>query len=175
MAPLNVDNTARLWVDYTVCTVQHSLLCRFGTSSNVAAAMTAVDAVLTAIGSSIYEYTIDGARVAAINSTIALPVAWTGASTYGSGAGALIQTGQYLDFVGRSNDGRRSRVTLFGSTSQTSNGNFRVSAGESANVDAVIAVLQGLAAEFVSIGDILPVWHTYANQGLNSYWQRQNR
>lgn len=175
MAPLPVSNTSRLFVDYTTCTVQHTLMCRFGTSSNVAAAMAAVDALLTALGSQIHTYTIDGARVAAAGSNISLPVSWTGASTYGGTAGSLIETGQYLDFVGRSNDGRRVRVTLFGSPTITSNGNYRISAGESAAVDAAVAVLRATAAEFVTIGDILPVWHDYANQGLNSYWQRQNR
>jgi hypothetical protein len=175
MAPLPHNNTSILYVDYTVSAKPHVLPCRISTASSYANGMSAVDGLLTALGSSIKLWTIDGARAQDVGTNVSYPITWTGAGTYGSGAGTADETAVYFDFVGRSIDGRRVKVTTFGAASVASNGNYRVSAGESGPIDAALAVLLGLNDEFVTISGLPPVWQNYANQGINAYWTKQIR
>jgi len=175
MAPLPHNNTALLYVDYTTSGKQHVLPCRFSTASSIANAMSAVDGFLTAFGAALKLWTIDGARAQDVGTNVSYPVTWTGAATYGSGAGTTDETAVYFDFTGRSIDGRRVKVTTFGAASVASNGNYRVAAGESAAIDAVLAVLIGFNDEFVTISGLPAVWNNYANQGVNAYWTKQIR
>lgn len=175
MAPLPHNNTALLYVDYTVSGKSHTLPCRFSAASSLANAMSAVDGVLTALGSSLKLWTIEGARAQDISTNVSYPITWTGAATYGSGTGTNDETAVYFDFTGRSIDGRRVKFTCFGAASVASNGNYRVAGGESATIDAALAVLVGLNDEFVTISGLPPVWNNYANQGINAYWTKQIR
>ncbi len=175
MAPLPHNNTGLIYVDYTTCGKQHVLPVRFSTGGTPASAMGAADAVLTAFGSALQLWTIDGARAQDVGTNVSYPITWTGAATYGTGAGGNEQTAYYNDFTGRSIDGRRVKATFFGVTSPVTNHNYRVAPGEVAGVDAAYAALIGFNDEFVTISGLAAVWNNYANAGTNAYWTKQIR
>lgn len=178
MAPLPVESTARLFVDYTTCSEQHTLMCRFGVGSSVGDAIALVDAFLIALDDFVLAATIDAARVADLGSTFTYPVSWTGAATFGAGVGTHYKTANYLDFVGRSIGGRRVRMAVFGAVfhaDTVGTGDYRFNATDEARVAAALAVLEASSTEPVAIDGDAAVWQQYANCGVNAYWRNNIR
>lgn len=177
MAPLPVESTGRLFVDYSTCGEVHTAMVRFGTGGNAGDAMSMLDSFWIAIDPLMYLATIIGARVADLGLTVTYPVTWTGAADFGSGAGSHYQTANYLDFVGRSIGGRRVRLATFGliSHADTSNSDYRHQATDSAAVAAGLAVLEASTDTPVAIDGASAVWQQYANIGVNAYWRNQIR
>ncbi len=177
MAPLPSNNTAVLFVDYSGCGENHTLQIRFAAPGIIADAMGIADGLLAALGATIREITITGARVRAAGSNVTIPVAWTGAATYGSGAGSHNESAYYVDFVGRSVDGRRCRVAVFcvGVPADATNQDFRLTRSESGGVDAALTVLEAGSGAPVSISGLAVSWHQYGNIGTNAYWRNQIR
>jgi len=177
MAPLPSNNTNVLFVDYTGCGESHTTQFRYSSDADVSDALGVAASFFAALGALIREITITGARTRAAGANVTLPVPWTGFATYGVGAGVHNESAYYADFVGRSNLGRRCRVSVFCVTvpADTSNHDFRLSASES---EAVSNALEALTAEPlcpVAIDGGTVTFHQYANIGTNAYWRNRIR
>lgn len=173
MAPLPPNNTAVYEVFYTTSSEQHSTQVRTDAVSP-AAFGTFFDSIMDALSPNLFSLVIDEVTFRPALSTISNPVT-TGieGNTYGSLVASTLEKPQYLSFVGRSSGGRRNRMTFFGLTDLGTN--FRVSAGEFASVDAVTAILNGATGIGIAIDGLETIWKSYANAGVNSYWQRKLR
>jgi hypothetical protein len=177
MAPLPSNNTGCLFVDYTGCGEQHTMLIRYGAAGSAAAAMTVADALLSSLDPALLLITIDQVRDRPAGSNVSLPITWTGAGSYGSGAGTHDQTADFCDFVGRSNDGRRCRISVFcfGEKVDTTNHDFRVLTSEATAIGDAVAALEAGVGAPVSIGGLAVSWHQYADIGTNAYWRNRIR
>lgn len=176
MAPLPSNNTAVYFLDYEVESHQHTIQARFGSGGSVNDAAAFLDAFLTAFGTNIYLLTIIGARVRDVGSDVTYPVTWDGAATYGSSTEGEYASAQYIDFIGRSIDGRRCRIAVFGVKGIVDTGqkDFRLASGV-AYVGAALAVLEASSDVPVSISGEPVNWHQYANTGINAYWRNHIR
>lgn len=176
MAPLPSNNTGVFYLDYTTEGQDHTLQIRFGTGSSALEAAGVADAFLTALGTNIYVWTINGARVRDVGTNVSYPVTWDGDTTYGSGTEGAYATAQYGDFVGRSIDGRRCRIAVFGLKGivDSTDDNFRF-ASSTAYVAAALAALEALPECPVSISGEPVNWQQYMNTGINAYWRNHIR
>lgn len=173
MAPLSPDNTERFNVYYTAGAHQHSMQIRTD-SMSPATLGGYVDTLLTELTSLMSATTIDYVTYAASGSTIA-NIVTTGieANTYGSGTPSVLNRPLYINFVGRSTGGRRVRMAVMATTDLAAD--FRFVAGENAHIDAAIAQLNAVTGAWLAIDGIKAVWKSYANTGMNAYWQRKER
>lgn len=176
MAPLPSNNTGVFYLDYTTEGQDHTMQIRFGTGSSALEAAGVADAFLAALGTNMYAMTINGARVRDAGASVSYPVTWDGDAVYGSGTEGLYATAQYVDFVGRSIDGRRARIAVFGwkGIVDTTDDNFRFSSS-TGWVAAALAALEALPFCPVSISGEVVNWQQYANTGINAYWRNHIR
>jgi hypothetical protein len=139
--------------------------------------MTSVDLFLQAIDPVLRLLTVTGARHRVFGGTVSLPVTWTGAATYGTGAGDHNESANYFDFVGRSENGRRVRVAVFGTSVQadTSGHDYRFASSAEANVAAAVIELNTPSDRWLAIDNFKPTWYAYANVGNNAYWRNRIR
>jgi hypothetical protein len=172
MAPLNPNNTPRFKVFYTNVGQQHVSQVR-GTSSPSSLG-SQFDVLMTALSPILYATTIDKVEYAPSGSNI-FNIVTSGieGNTYGSGAGSTAVAPYFIDFIGRSTGGRRVRMSVFGVTILGLD--YKFQPGEDANVDAAILVPQASALDWLAIDGIKPTWYSYADAGVNAYYQRKNR
>ena len=175
MAPINPNNTQRFFVDYTTCGEAHTLLCRAGSTVTAADAGATIAAFLATLDSQLRLVTITGFRSAAPGTNITVPETWPGDATYGDGAGSHFETAQYLDFVGRGSTGHRVRVAVFGAINSHVGDDYRMTSAESTVVADALAALTSDGDIFLDVDYQVPVWHTYANLGVNAYWRNKVR
>jgi hypothetical protein len=175
LPPVEPSNTQRYWVDYTVAGHGHTLQMRTTDTVLDADAGATMAAFFAALTSQLLVLTIDGFRKAEINSNISFPVVWPGDDTYGAGAGDPYQSAHFMDFVGKGSGGRRVRASVFGVALEQFGGDYRMSAAESTVVADTIAVLTSDVEMWLDIGLNNPVWHNYANMGVNAYWRNKIR
>lgn len=175
MAPLPPDSTARLFVDYTVCGHQHTAQVRFRAPATADDAIAAFNDVIGAIGEYFFLTTVNSVRVAAEGSNISNPYPGTWPTGWGAGAGVPAFSARYCDFVGRSLDGRRVRLALFGFQFEYSGTDFRMNAAEDDNVAAAVDALNAAEGVMLSINGFQPLWYAYADIGDNAYWRNQIR
>jgi len=172
MAPLPPDSTPRFKVFYTGGLNDHDFQVRSHLSP--AAIGVDIDAFLTALAARMHLITVNQVQFAASGSNVFNPVT-TGieGQSYSSGAAITQEAPNYIDFIGRSTGGKRTRITLFGVSGLGAD--FRWAAGEDSAVDAAIAVLIAAGSDFRCIDDLAPVWKPYANAGVNAHWQKATR
>lgn len=172
MAPLAPSNTARFRFFYTVIGVQHSIQIR--TSSSPASIAGFMNAYWSAFATELFGLTVDFVTFAAIGSDI-FNLVTTGleGNTYGTGAGSQENIPWAYTFIGRSPGGRRVRITQFGAKQLS--GNYRTTAGEHAQIDAVIGILQILPSQLLAVDGLVPVWKTYADNQVNDHWVKEVR
>jgi hypothetical protein len=175
MAPLPPHSTARLYIDYETCGFNHTQLVRAGTGVTPAEAVTEAAVIWGECSPLLHLVTITGARWSDALSDVSNPVAWTGDASYGGGAGVAYETAKYYDFVGRSVAGRRVRLSFFGAVALEIGDNYRASVAENADVANVLAALGLAEGVFVAIDGFQPLWHQYADMGVNAYWRNKIR
>lgn len=175
MAPLPHNNTDVWYLDYSTLTLNHTMEMRTSDAVTAVEVNDAFDGLLTAANGSIKEITILGLRKQESGSSFSLPIAWTGASNYGTGVGDPQDEASFLGFAGRGSDGRRVRIYLFGYLGIADRTTFRIARGSSTIVDDMLTQLETDPDLFKTIGGTTPSWKQYANVGLNAYWQRQLR
>jgi len=175
MAPLPPDGTARVWIDYHTCGEDHTALIRFKAPATDVEVADAFNAFVGAVGAFFALSTFIGARVAALGSNVSNPAAGSWPVSWGSGAGDHAMTAHYLDFVGRSFDGRRARIALFGCLVTQQGDDYRATSAESSVITDGVAVLNGTPNIFLSINEFQPVWYPYADMGVNAYWRNRIR
>jgi hypothetical protein len=172
MAPLPANSTPRFRVHYSNAGEGHVMDIR-SHDSPLALGLN-VDDLLTALSPLLLLTTVETVEFAASGSNVFnLVTSGIETNTYGSGAGGVQSPSNYINFIGRSSDGRRVRLAVFGVNNVAQD--YRWNPGDNSNVDAAIAALNVAANHFVTIGDIKPVWKSYANAGFNAYWQKAIR
>lgn len=177
MAPLPQNNTGRVWLDYTDGIHQHTLMWRFAAAtSNAAEVMTFMAQFLAAIAPSTCLLTIVAVRAAAPGSDVSVPIAWTGAATYGAGAQTAVNTPIEIRYEGRSVGGRRGSAHLYGYDAGVP-GTYRIAITPASVVDNALVVLQAATATgaMVAIDNGAMNWKTYVNIQYNSYWETKQR
>lgn len=167
MAPLAPNNTPRYRFHYTQIGVQHTHQLRTNASPGTAGGF--MNAYWTFFGSTIFGLVLDFVDWAPEGSDI-FNVVLTGyeGEAYGAGVGGVEDIPRAYTFIGRSPGGRRCRFVQFGA--KNVGGNYRVSAGELAEIDAVIALLQGASTNVLAIDGLQPLWHSYANVKEYDHW-----
>jgi len=172
MAPLPPESTPRYRVVYTGNGHQHTQEWRSHLSPS--AMDTFLGGVWTDMDALLYDTVIDDVLFAADGSNIfnSVTMTITGAN-FGSGSGSVSTAPYFISYIGRSSDGRRLRVYWY--NVNVLGVDYRFGAGENANVDATIADLIAAGSDLVTIGDLAPVWKSYANGGVSAYWQRKVR
>lgn len=175
MAPLPHNSTDIMYIDYTVCTYQHTAEIRMDLVADVPQAQELFAAILDAVDAQLYALTIDGARFQEEDTNVSYPIAWTEATSFGSDAGDPSKTAQYMSWVGRDLGGRRNRLMVFGCKSLVAGNNYRASAGEVAAFDAAVALLEAAEGVAITIGGGATHWKTYTNLGLSAYWRNKIR
>ena len=178
MPTIPSNNTGVLYVDYGVAEENHTIQCRFGSSASASDAQNIIHDLLTALSSLMYLITINGAKVRDKGTNVTYPVTWSHASTYGSGSGPHYYSAAYFDFVGRSIDGVRCRIAVFGAkglADGSNNEDYRLTAAESVPIAAAISALDSGTDTPVSVSGLAVNWHLYANMGVNAYWRNHIR
>lgn len=174
MAPLPTDNTQRFFLDYSTTNLSHTLMVRTTSTTSAAAFSTFMDAFLTALAPELSLITIDGARVAQVNTNVSIPITWSGDPSYGTGSESAVFRPRSLCFLGRTANGRRARMYVFGGD-YTSPNDFRINRVDNANIDAAIDVLEVNPQFFAGIDGLASVKYSYVDVNFNSYWERAVR
>jgi len=177
MAALPSNNTDCLFVDYSTCSVEHTVQVRFSNDGDPVDAMVGLHDLLTALDPGLTLLTVLRARVRLAATTVSFEVPWTGDPTYGGTLGPRYKGAAYLDFVGRDTTGRRNRVAIFGPGDffDTANEDYRFTADDSAVIAAALVQLNLSEGSFLTIAGNQPIWNTYANTGVNAYWRNKIR
>jgi hypothetical protein len=127
------------------------------------------------IQNQVYQTTITGMEFAVRGSNVRNLAVYTGQASWGLGTGVNEDTrNRTWSFVGRSPDGRKSRLFVFGAKA-IQEGDLRVDTGESTIVQSVVTFLNGAVGTFNSISGAHPTWKGYANVGYNDHWARVYR
>jgi len=175
MAALPPSNTVRYFLDYTVNGIEHTIQMRVGAGATDGGASSSFSAFLATLSPNFYLINVIGMRKANLGSDVTNPVTYTGTTSFGSGtASDNLARAAFLSFVGRSTDGRRVRIFVYG-TKITAEGDYRVDVSEAAEVDSAVFLLNSATGVFLTISGLQPVWKAYANEGVNAYWQRRSR
>lgn len=174
MAPLSPYNTDRVIVDYQQGSLVHHVEMRCADVSAISLIENSFGNLFTAIAPALCATTIVGCRAGNSGSplTFPLPTGLVGLS-YGSGVPSLEEGATFMNFVGRSTDGRKVRAAIFGYQGGLSG--FRLTSTESTEVDAAVDVLNAEPSLWWAIGGLKAIWYPYANIGYNAYWQRNLR
>lgn len=176
LGALPANNTDRLFVRMSGTAGQHDTVFRFADAVTQDNAIATARAVLTAwrpfVSSAI---SFISARWQVHGSHVSFPVVW-GAPIVGTNATAL--TGdtkpQFTSVTGRSLDGRRCRITVFGWPGPTAT-DYRFTTGEIAELAPLLTALSAGPAEIASISGQPVLWNAYLNVGRNAYYQRKAR
>lgn len=171
------SSTERWYYDYSANGVQHTLIMRVATPQEAIDAATAIHTFLTAIEGNLSEIATIALRVAVGGSNITNLRPTDGLSaTYGSTPGTAINVPLQVTFTGKSQDGHKARVGIFGWLAQN-DASWRILSGEDADVSAGVTALGDLTAAgfFVSISGAAVVWNEYANIGYNDHWVKERR
>lgn len=165
----------RWWAVYTVNNATHRIGVRTANGVTSAQANTFFHTlfnthapVLNSVVPLTLEFAVQGSNVRNLS-------AWTGSASYGIG----VQDGndrraRFTTYVGRSTDGRKSKLYLFG-LQDISEGDYRVSGAESAVVQAFLNILNVANGVYLSISGQQPVWKGYANVAFHNHWVKQFR
>lgn len=174
LPPLPASNTERYWMVYDVDGNQHKMQMRVPNGHPSASVESAYTQLLNALAPSLWQIDVIRLERAVQGSDVRNPVAWTGATSFGLGAPADITQAATYSFVGRSNDGRKNRVFVFGAKN-VGQDDYRYLTAESADVAAALVVLNGLPNAFLSISGLKPLYSGYANVNINQHWVKALR
>jgi len=174
LTPLPPSNTIRYKTFYTYAGKTHDFQIRANAVYSPSTHGTFIAALFDALDPSLYPVTIGVTQVAVEGSNVFNNVT-TGqeGQSFGSGTPAGIVTPQFIGFQGRSSDGRKVRLSIYGIKAEEND--FRFNPEDNDDVDAAIVVLNATANGALTISGIKPQWYTYANTGFNAYWQRALR
>ena len=172
MAALPENNTARYRFSYTCGGLQHSFQIRSAASPLVVG--TLVDNFLTSLGSASFIKTMGTVEWAASGSNVFNPITvGIEGNTYGAGIPAGENRAYAFNFIGRTTGGRRVRLMVFGPTVLTTD--YRYIPGEGSLVDAARGQLVSAGSVILGIDGLVPVWKSYVNTLVPTYWQKELR
>lgn len=176
MAPLPESNTKRYWGIYTVATDVHKFLMRTGDTMDDTTAIAQIEfawnLVKTTMGTNV---TLIGVEVAENGSNVRNPLAIS-APIVGTGGGDIpdIQRPREWTIKGRSTDGRRSGISLFGVFENTPD-DWKQEPIALAELVALRAFLQVQTDSFVTISGTHPTWHDKTTVTYNDHWVEERR
>lgn len=176
MAALSPSNTARYWLDYSDGANEHSMMFRAVSPASQATVKSQIDTFLTQLDTVLYLITILGMRFSLVGSNVTNPTTWTGAATYGTGTMPISNAPRELRFIGRSPDGRRNSVSVYGFDGATPD-TYRITSASNPVIEAAILALSNAAAVGVgaTISGQTPIYKAYASFNFNSYWEKEAR
>ncbi len=174
MAPLPVTNTRRYFLDYHTDVAAHTVMVRTTGSVDEATFSSVFGNFLTQLAPILNLITVDGLRVAVAGSNVTNPAVWSGGASYGTGTEQGFLTPRELCFLGRSSDGRRARLFVFGYKGATPV-DFRIESSGSPEISNAYGILNANPGIFISISGLATVKYPYVDVNFNSYWERQRR
>lgn len=185
MADYAPNYTPRYRVKYSSHGKTHRFQFRFGRSTAFSAAIPAkVTAWLNALHTAMWtDFTVLGADWAEVDSDVFLPVEAPApdAGTVAVGSSTSAAAASHISFVGRTVNGLRAVVFLYGTaifpdTSTTGLSDFRITNAERADISAATAALSELGGPAYCGNDGATVnWYPYANLKINDHWVRRLR
>lgn len=180
MAPLPVNSTGRLILPYTANGHRHHAQFRYAAESAPSSDyLEGLDAFLTSLaGLMPSDWVFDDYLFIPMGTNVSIPL---GVAPSPVSGGVTPDTGKapaYMDFVGRSPDGRRARVSFLGAGNSPDEegaalSDYRWRATENSSVAAAIGFLIDVGV--VTISGEVPYWKSYVNLGYNAYWQKAVR
>lgn len=176
MAPLPPNNTDRWYFDYTAAGIDHTFLVRAAEGTTAAEVSTEISNLLTSIGIGFYASSFRSLRFQAKSLDFSIPATYSGSvTTWGSTTPDDTGRPTFSTLVGRSGDGRRARVSIFGFKGIASVGDYRFNVAGSTEWQDAVDQLNAAEGIWLSIGETQPTWYQYVNVGYNAYWQRKMR
>lgn len=169
MAPLPESNTARAYLKYQVDNEVHTLVSRLapGFTNDDINAM--VDDFITVASPLVNDTTFVSLERSVVGSNVRIPVTRVGVTEWGGGGTFPERSPWFWSFTGKSIDGRRARVELFG-RNVSNNVNWRLPGVDDSNVQAFIEFLQATEGSFLTISGEPPIWNAYANESISQHW-----
>lgn len=174
MAPLNPNNTRRYFLNYSTSKAAHTMMLRTTLSVTAANASLVFSDILAAWASQLSLININSMEMAEKGTNVRNPVTWGGSATYGAAAEVGNLAPRSICFLGRSTDGRRARLFLYGYKGATPE-DWRLTNADNAAVGTVYATLNTNPGVFLSISELATVKYNYADVNFNSYWERELR
>ena len=175
MAPLPADSSARVKIKYLVCEREHELLIRFKAPATVDDVLAGFSSLIAGVDDLLFLSEFISAEVADVGSNIFNPDSSVWPVSWGTGAGSLPSTADFIDFVGRSLDGRKTHLALFGAKTSVSGDGYRISSASNSVINGMTTVLNAASNIFTTINGFHTVWQLYANIGQNAYWRNHLR
>lgn len=177
VAPLLTTNTQRFLVRQQTNGGLHTTLFRAPNGVAPATVISEITAFLNQLRLSMWDtWSATGLDYAPAFSTVTTPQAWTPIVGSNTGVGRTDHQRDpiFISFIGRTSQGRRVKLTFFGSAF-TPDQNYRVDVGQASNLTSCITLLNGSSAPISAIDGNKPLWKPYVDSGYNAYWQRKNR
>lgn len=174
MAAIPDNFSDSYFIDYSNNVSGHTMLVRGELGGTLADLDADVKSFLQALGTSVAGSTITAVRKRNANTTISFPVGSTLVGfTFGAGSTDVEHNAVAETFVGRTVEGVRSRISVFGYKGEISA--YRLTPGESPIVAASVAVLNGAETVFLAKDGLQPVWTEWIDIKANDYWVRRAR
>lgn len=176
MAPLPVDNTMRLFVDYRVGGVdQHTVMFRFNQAdTDEETAKAKVHTSLAASVGVFYTDTVfESVRIAAQGNPASFPFSWDPITGTASTSGRPVDfRARFLSFVGRSADARNWHAEFFGAT-LVPDANFIILDSEAPALATLRDALLADPDPVCSISNQVIIPLNYFTTRVSSYWQKR--
>jgi len=175
MAALPQSNTERWWCIYTTNNTTHRVMCRTLDGTTATQMASVFGPFFTQMATHRTSTTILGLERALKNSNVRIPFAYSGSPPGGTGSDTDNDgRARVFSFVGRSLDGRRTKIFMFGANA-TPEGDYRLDTSESAALTTQVNWLNAAVGVFLSISGQQPIWKAYANIGYNDHWIKEYR
>jgi hypothetical protein len=175
MAALPANNTDRYFFHYASAVHSHTLMVRTAVGVAFATVEGAVEEILTTLTGAFIALVGTGVDFQAKGTDFSVPVSsgdWASFSWGSVTANAEIDAIAF-NFQGRSAGGHKCRWGVFGY--KNANSAYRLTGGEAAGVEDVVAILNSTTGVFLAIDELAPNWYSYANIKPNDYWVKQAR
>jgi len=175
MAPLPVSNTDRWRYTYQNAIAEHTVMFRLLDGSGVADADNVFNAIISYFDDLVALSTVTLLEFAPSSSDIFNPIGGSDivGTEFGVNTANPTTNSVGATFVGRSPDARRTRFTIFGWFGAVSD--YRLTTGEDANLEPLIAFLNDPGTPIIGIGGLGPIFKAYIDIKANDHWVKEAR
>lgn len=174
LVALPPENTARVFWTYNTVFENHTLMARCDGAMTDADVSTHISAFLDAMVPLLYHGLFVKMERSDIGSNVRVPAVYTGTTEWGSGDGDPDEAPFFFSFTGKSADGHKARVEMFG-RGRAQGDNWRISEADDSAVSDALAELRTSSAIWNSISDVGVIWNSYANKSVAQHWVKQLR
>jgi hypothetical protein len=172
---LPVNNTARLFIEYTSGGQDHVCIVRMTDGAHEQEGMDQYATLRPLIAAYLPSTdAVKGARFCERLSTVSFPLAVAPVAGSLGPSFAPDNKPNFVSFTGRSRDGYRVKLTVF-SAAVLETERYREVAPTTGPAAALLGYLRNAATNIVTISGQKPIWNNYVNQGVNAYYQRKQR